>query len=223
MHLSLPGLVSHARTEEASKWLRYCGVSTVFVPLGQIAIQVFGFWLDSYTAASLLSAAVVTIPNFFANKNFVWRVTSRENLRRQMLVFWVAMMLGVALATFFTHVVENVMADHQRLSRGAFVFLAQLGGYGIVWVGRFLLLERWLFRPSDNTQSHRAPLVDEECESKSSSHTRAVVSASLQGVDTHGGFEALMPPSPRIYLWRGGQRGSVWRNGFSQCVEEVVD
>ena len=63
-----------------------------------------------------------------------------------MLVFWVAMMLSVALATLFTHLVEKGMADQTTLVRGAAVFLAQVLGFGIVWVGRYLMLDRWLFK-----------------------------------------------------------------------------
>src|ERR1700756_2031308 len=151
MDLSSSGLIAYARTEQARKKLRYAGVSVVFVPLGQILIQIFGLWLHNYTTASLLQAAIVTVPNFFANKHFVWRVTSRENLRSQVLVFWVAVMLGVSLATLFTHLVENAMADQTMLVRGAAVFFAQLLGYGIVWVGRFLILDRWLFKLTSDT------------------------------------------------------------------------
>jgi len=142
---SYSGLMEYARTEEGRKKLRYCGVSTVFVPFGQILIQVFGLWLGNYTVASLLAAGIVTIPNFFANKHYVWRLTSRENLRRQVLAFWVAMMLGVSLATLLTHFVEVVTVGQSQPVRSAAVFAAQLLGYGIVWVGRFLLLDRWLF------------------------------------------------------------------------------
>jgi putative flippase GtrA len=165
MYHSFSGLMTYARTEEGRKKLRYCGVSTVFVPFGQILIQAFGLWLDNYTVASLLAAAVVTIPNFFANKCFVWRLTSRRNMRRQVFVFWVAMMLGVSLATIFTHFVEIVTVGQSHLVRGASVFTAQLLGYGIVWVGRFLLLNRWLFKlPEDLAPSPAA----------SSKHTSAL-------------------------------------------------
>ncbi|MFW3115424.1 hypothetical protein MHAE_16831 [Mycobacterium haemophilum DSM 44634] len=146
MDLSRAGLIVGGRTEEARKKLRYAVVSVVFVPPGQILIQVFGLWFDDYTAASLLSAGIVLVPNFFANKHFVWRVTSRKNVGSQVVVSWVAMMLGVAQATLLTHFVENVMADQTRLVRGPAVFLAQLVGYGIVWVGRFFILDRWLFK-----------------------------------------------------------------------------
>ncbi len=161
MDFSRLGSVRYARTEEARKKLRYAAVSVVFVPIGQILIQILGPWLHNYTTASLLQAAIVTVPNFFANKHFVWQVTSRENLRGQMLVFWAAVMLGVALATFFTHLVENAMADRTSLVRGAAVLVAQLLGLGIVWVGRFLILDRWLFKLAGDTPKHAGELIGE--------------------------------------------------------------
>jgi putative flippase GtrA len=148
-------------TRGAHKKLRYAAVSVVFVPAGQILIQLLGMWLHNYTAASLLAAAIVTIPNFFANKLFVWRIRSRENLRSQVLVFWVAMMLGVALATLFTYLVEAAIAEQATLIRGAAVFLAQLLGFGIVWVGRFLILDRWLFKLAGDTSEHADEVIGE--------------------------------------------------------------
>jgi putative flippase GtrA len=146
MDLSYSGLIAYGRTEDARKKLRYAGVSVLFLPVGQILLQVLGVWLNDYTAASLLAAAIGTVPNFFANKHFVWRVTSRENLHRQMLVFWVTVMLGVSLATLLTLLVEQATAGHTRLICGPAVLAAQLLGYGLVWVGRYLILDRWLFR-----------------------------------------------------------------------------
>ena len=146
MDLSTSGLIAYAGTDKGRKKLRYAAVSAIFLPIGQTLIQVLGLWLDDYTAASLLVAAIITLPNFFANKHFVWRIMSRENLRSQVLVFWVAVMLSVSLATLFTHVVENAMADQTKLVSGVAVFVAQLLGYGLVWVGRFLMLDRWLFK-----------------------------------------------------------------------------
>lgn len=154
MDVSSSSLIAYVGTEEARKKLRYAGVSAVFVPIGQGLVQVLGLWLNDYTAASLLAAAIVTIPNFFANKYFVWRVTSGENVRSQVLVFWVAVMLGVLLATLFTYFVEMVMAGQATLVRGAAVLFAQLLGLGIVWVGRFLILDRWLFRFAGDKLEH---------------------------------------------------------------------
>lgn len=161
--MALPrlGRIVSVRTDETYKKLRYAAVSVVFVPIGQILIQILGLWLHNYTTASLLQAAVITAPNFFANKHFVWRVTSRENLRSQVLVFWVAVMLGVALATLFTRLVEIATVDRSDLVRGTAVLAAQLLGLGIVWVGRFLILDRWLFKLAGDTAEHADDVVGE--------------------------------------------------------------
>ena len=147
MDLSPTALLAYARTDEGRKKLRYAGVSVVFVPIGQILIQIFGLVFDSYTTASLVSAAILTLPNFFANRHFVWRVESKDNMRTQVLVFWVAAMLGVTFATLLTFFVEQLV--HNKVSglvEAISVFFAQLVGFGIVWIGRYLILDRWLFK-----------------------------------------------------------------------------
>jgi putative flippase GtrA len=147
MDLSSSGFIAYAGTEATRKKLRYASVSVAFLPIGQGLLQFLGPWLDDYVAASLLAASIATIPNFFANKHFVWRVNSRKHLHKQVLVFWVAVMLGVSLATLFTYLVEkNVIAGQTTLVRGTTVLSAQLLGFGIVWVGRFFILDRWLFK-----------------------------------------------------------------------------
>lgn len=143
-----PGrLLEHARSDEGRKQLRYIGVSVVFVPLGQVFIQIFGLLLDrNYTLASVISAAILTLPNFFANKIFVWKVSSKDNLRTQVLVFWVAAMLGVTLATTLTYFVEKLVSNQSAVIEAAAVMCAQLLGFGVVWVGRYLILDKWLFK-----------------------------------------------------------------------------
>ncbi len=143
-----PGrLLEHARSDEGRKQLRYIGVSVVFVPLGQVFIQIFGLLLDrNYTLASVISAAILTLPNFFANKIFVWKVSSKDNLRTQVLVFWVAAMLGVTLATTLTYFVEKLVSNQSAVIEAGAVMCAQLLGFGVVWVGRYLILDKWLFK-----------------------------------------------------------------------------
>jgi putative flippase GtrA len=147
MDLSPAGLRDHLRSDVGRKQLRYMGVSIVFVPVGQVMIQVLGTVFDgNFTLASVVSAAILTVPNFFANKYLVWKDTSRDNLRTQVVVFWVAAMLGVALATGLTFVVERLTEDSSSLVQRISVFVAQMTGFGIVWVGRYLVLDKWLFK-----------------------------------------------------------------------------
>jgi len=145
--LSPAAVMDHARSDEGRKQLRYAAVSVVFVPIGQLLIQVLGaFVFDrDYTKASIVAAAILTIPNFFANRLLVWKDTTKDRLRTQILVFWVAAMLGVTIATSLTYVVEQQVHDEGIIEPIA-VFFAQLLGFGIVWVGRYIILDRWLFK-----------------------------------------------------------------------------
>jgi hypothetical protein len=161
MRFSPSSLIAYAGAEETRKKLRYAGVSVVFVPIGQGLIQALGLWLENYTAASLLAATIIAVPLFFANKHFVWRITSVENLRTQMLVFWVTAILGLSVATVFTYLAENMMVGQTALVRGTVVLIAQLLGLAIVWVGRFLVLDRWLFKVSAITREHADAVSDE--------------------------------------------------------------
>jgi len=154
-------VLDHARSDEGRKQLRYAGVSIVFVPLGQVLIQVIGALVytsqvngqmeTNWVAASITSAAILTVPNFFANKHFVWKNTSRDNLRTQVTVFWVAAMLGVTFATALTLLVDWAIDSHGWIEKVA-VFFAQLAGFGIVWLGRYVILDRWLFKVTHHGQ-----------------------------------------------------------------------
>lgn len=162
MKVSPSGLWAHARSDEGRKQLRYLGVSVFFVPVGQVMIQIVGRLLDgNYTAASVICAAILTIPNFFANKYLVWKNTAKDNLRTQVVVFWVAAMLGVTLATLLTFVVQNATEQSSELVRSVAVIVAQLTGFGIVWVIRYLVLDKWLFKVTHHGDEPDADEIDD--------------------------------------------------------------
>jgi len=57
------------------------------------------------------------------------------------------MMLAFLLATLFTYIVDHATNAQTTLIRGTAVFCAQLLAFGIVWVGRYIVFDRWLFKP----------------------------------------------------------------------------
>jgi putative flippase GtrA len=167
-----PGaLLDHIKSDEGRKQLRYAGISVVFVPIGQVLLQLFAHALfhagsgsdgdGAFTKASLLTAAILTGPNFFANRTFVWRDSSKDRLRTQILVFWVAAMLGVALSTLLTLWVEHLVKGKGAVVESICVFGAQLVGFGVVWVGRYLILDRWLFKVTHHGEEPPPDLLDE--------------------------------------------------------------
>lgn len=151
----MKGRAPGAHAEDTQKKLRYAVLSAAFLPAGQVLIQLIGWWLDNYTAASLLASAIIILPLFYANRRFVWRVTSPENLRSQALVFWVVMMVSACLTTLFTGFIEHEMRSQTTLLRGMAVLGAQVFGLAVVWTARFVLLDRWLFQLVERSTHHQ--------------------------------------------------------------------
>ena len=147
MKFSPSGLREHARSPEGRKQLRYAGVSVVFVPIGQIMVLTLHWTTDlPDPMCILISAMVLTLPNYFANTLYVWRDANSDNLRTQILVFWVAAMLGTGFAMGLATITDAVTEGSSKFVSGFWLFIAQFTGYGIVWVGRYFFLDKWLFR-----------------------------------------------------------------------------
>ncbi len=147
MNLSPSSVLAHAKSPEGRKQLRYAGVSVVFVPVGQVLVQLI-YWLSGWSkpVSILASAAVLTIPNYFANKHWVWRDASKDRMRTQITVFWIAAMLGTGFSMALAAVAEIHTKGTSELNQAFWLFAAQIGGYGLVWVGRYLFLDRFIFK-----------------------------------------------------------------------------
>lgn len=131
--------------------MRYSAVSLVFVPLGQLLVlMLHGLFGVNESVAVFVAAAFLTPPNYFANKNYVWRHKARDNMRTEIVVFWVAAILGTAFAMGLVYFAgkwfpESDVASKQGAHLAA-IFVAQLCGFGIVWVARFVFLDKLLFK-----------------------------------------------------------------------------
>lgn len=159
MNFSPSALKDHVRSPEGRKQLRYAGVSVVFVPIGQVLVQALWWitnsdsislpsWFSDWSkpTAILASAAILTVPNYFANKLYVWRDTSKDRMKTQITVFWVAAMLGTGFAMALAALSEVLTSDASKIVQAFWLFVAQMAGYGLVWVGRYLFLDRFIFK-----------------------------------------------------------------------------
>jgi len=159
-----PGaLMDHARSAEGRKQLRYAGVSVVFVPLGQAFVQFFHWTNETWPnyLSILVTAGILTVPNYFANKLYVWRDTSKDKLKTQITVFWIAAMLGTGFAMGLAAIADHFTTELSKLWQAIWLFLAQLAGYGLVWVGRYIFLDRWIFKVTHHGQEPPEELLDE--------------------------------------------------------------
>lgn len=97
------------RNHQFRKLLRYSAVSLVFVPLGQVFVRCsVAFSQCREMWAVIATSVILTPPNYYANKRFVWRHKAEDNMHTEILVFWVAAILGTASAAALVTVAAHV-------------------------------------------------------------------------------------------------------------------
>ena len=123
------------------KLIRYSMTSVVGVVLGQSLLQFFLQIIDwSAVPSNVAATAISTGPVYLINRYWVWKKKSGNSLRREVMPFWGMSFLGLSFSTLFVFLVEN------RTESPLAISLANLAGFGVVWIAKFFVLDKFLFR-----------------------------------------------------------------------------
>ena len=98
-----------------------------------------GVWDINATLSNLIAVMVSAGPAFLLNKRWVWGLTGRSSFRREIVPFWAFTLLGLVVSTILVTIV-----DHYT-DRTWPVLLANIAGFGLVWVSKFLFLDTVVF------------------------------------------------------------------------------
>ncbi len=124
--------------------MRYSMTSAVGVVVGQGLLLVLSGPLGWPGVASNLTAvAVSSVPVYLIYRGWVWRRRGRNSLLTEVLPFWLMTLLGLVVSTAFV-----ALADQRSDSPLVYV-LASSAGFGVVWVAKFFVLDRFIFLPAD--------------------------------------------------------------------------
>lgn len=127
-----------------AKLLRYSAASVVGVVVGQSCLYVFyeGVGLPG-VVANLLAVAISSVPAYLINRYWVWRKRGRNSVRREIVPFWGMALAGLVLSTLFIAVVD------ERTDWAPAIQAANLAGFGVLWIAKFFILDRYLFSVTD--------------------------------------------------------------------------
>jgi putative flippase GtrA len=136
----------------ADKLVRYSGASVVGVVLTQALLVLFvGIMNIDAELSNLMAVMLTSIPVFYLNKRWVWGRAGRARVRREVLPFWGFTLLGLVVSTLLVTVVDNYT------ERTWPVLLANIGGFGLVWIAKFLFLDAVVFGLADEPDEERSP------------------------------------------------------------------
>lgn len=127
--------------------IKYSMVSVIGVTMTQVLLVVFVGILDRHPVGSNVAAVSFTaVPVFFLNKRWVWNQDGKISIRREVLPFWVFTLAGLLLSTGLVALAHSV-SESQVL-----VMAANLTGFGVLWVAKFLFLDQIMFGHSQREE-----------------------------------------------------------------------
>ena len=136
-----PLMALDLRSSTIRKLLKYSTASVVGVCVGQPVLWIF-FGPIGWPAvpANLVSVTAGAIPNYLINRRWTWHQTGKNRLWGEVVPFWVMSALGMLLSLWAV-----AYADH-RWGTTVAVAIAQLSGFGVLWLAKFLVLDRVMWK-----------------------------------------------------------------------------
>jgi putative flippase GtrA len=136
--------------------IKYSMVSVVGVTITQVLLLLLHGMIEmGATLANVIAVSLTAIPVFMLNKRWVWAADGRISFRREVLPFWVFTLAGLFLSTILVALAAS-WSDSTLL-----VMVANIAGFGILWVAKFLFLDQVMFGHSQKEEvlSQEAPAV----------------------------------------------------------------
>lgn len=138
-----------ARTPTGRKTLRYTAVSVISVVVTLVTyLVIYGVLrLTTPDWCQVIATAVGTVPSYTLNRYWAWGMRGRSQWLREVVPFWVLAFVGLAFSVYAVDL-ASVVGRHLRFSHTAGTVLDEvfaLASYGILWVGKFIIFNRFLF------------------------------------------------------------------------------
>ena len=131
------------------KALRYVSVSL----FGTVTTQIL-LWFThgklgwSGVASNIFSVTVTSIPSYFLSRYWIWGKNDKNRFWGEVMPFWGLAVAGLILSTLFVAIAS------QWSDSTIVVSLANLAGFGVLWVAKFLILDEVLFKSQTPLEAH---------------------------------------------------------------------
>ncbi len=144
--LSPRNLLERARTPGGRKLVRYSLVSVVSVIVAQIILFLAQFAWSARTS-NIVAVCLSAVPSYQLNRKWAWGKSGRSHLMKEIVPFWGMAFLGLILSTWSVDWAESHAASitSSTLGQKLVVNAAALAAFGVLWVAKFVILNRVLF------------------------------------------------------------------------------
>src|ERR1019366_7001130 len=153
MKQSLVRLWQFLRTPQGLKLLRYSAVSIISALTSLVILTIVYGVLRLWTevASVLFSNVMAGIPSYILNRRWVWGKSGRSHIWREILPFWVMSITGIGFALYTASLAHNFAQSHHlhHLAQTVLVVGANIAAFGILWLLKFIILNRLFVENAD--------------------------------------------------------------------------
>ena len=132
--------MSLRRSPTVVKLFRYSAASVVGVCVGTPILAVLYAATGNAILSNLISVTCGAIPNYLINRRWTWHQTGKNRLWGEVVPFWAMSVLGMIAS-----MVAVAYAD-DRWGTTFAVTAANLTGFGLLWVAKFLVLDKLMWK-----------------------------------------------------------------------------
>lgn len=151
--VALVRLWRFARSPQGARVVRYTMVSVISALTSLVVLTlVFGVLkLWGEVISTLFANIIAGFPSYYLNRRWVWGKSGRSHIWREILPFWVMSISGIGFALYTASLAHNFADTHhlQHLARTVLVVGANIAAFGILWLLKFLVLNRLFAQIAD--------------------------------------------------------------------------
>lgn len=131
-----------------TRLVRYALGSLVCLAVSEIVLLLL--LVSGVTAwiASIGASVAGIVPGYPLNRGWAFGRRGRSHFSREVVPYWVTTLLGTAVASVLTAVVDHWARHFTPVHslRELLDLIAYVGAYGVMWMAKFVILDRLLFR-----------------------------------------------------------------------------
>jgi putative flippase GtrA len=135
-----------ARTPEGMRMIKFTTVSIISALTSLVVLTiVYGVLrLWSEVASTLFANVSAGVLSYTLNRRWVWGKSGRSHWLKEILPFAVVSVTGIGFALFTASLAHNYADSHHlhHLARTVLVVGTNIASFGILWVFKFMILNR---------------------------------------------------------------------------------
>ncbi len=165
MSLSPSAVVAFAKSDAGRKWIKYSMVSVVGMAVSQVCIIILtrGFGVAD-VLTNFIAVAISSIPAYLLNRAWVWGKHGKNHLTKEVLPFWGFSFAGLVFSSLLVAWIGPDLKSGETASAldTLRVMVGNIGGFGILWVAKFFVLDKLLFGNHEHLPDYELSDIDDE-------------------------------------------------------------